>query len=78
MSKFRIIKRPSRLGTLYFAQTKLLGFFWVDMPWCSMGGYGEWPSGGESPSKQLHLVENYISMYKDGFGERTKVVREYD
>lgn len=84
MSKFRIIQRPScqgglRLGDLYVAQVKLLGFFWVDLPWASTGGYGDWQQGGESPSRQLHLVENYIGMYRDGFGERrTKVVREYD
>lgn len=78
MSKYRIIQRPSRLGAMYVAQVKLLGFFWVDLPWCSTGGYDKWPQGGESPSTQLHLVENYIFMYKDGFGAKNKVVKEFD
>ena len=78
MSKFRIIQRPNRLGTMYFAQVKLLGFFWVDLPWVSTGGYGEWSQGGESPSTQIHLVENYIEMYRDGFGDKNKVIKEFD
>lgn len=78
MSKYRIIQRSSRLGPIYFAQVKLLGFFWVDLPWCSTGGYGEWLQGGESPSRQLHLVENYIAMYRDGFGAKDKVVKEFN
>jgi len=78
MSKYRIIERPSCLGTRYFAQKKLLGLFWVDLPWISTGGYGEWPQGGESPSRQLNLVENYIEMHRGGFGGRSKVIKEFD
>ena len=79
MAKYRIVARRGRTVSLfYYAQKKWFGMFWVDLPWVSMGGYGMWPQGGETPSTQLHLVENYIEMYRDGFDAKDKVVREYD
>lgn len=78
MSKYRIVNRPGRTGSMYFAQKKWFGLFWVDLPWVSTGGYGEWQQGGESPSKQLHLVENYIGMYRDGFGDGDRVIKEFE
>jgi hypothetical protein len=78
MSRYRIVARRGRtVSVFYYAQVKLLGLFWVDLPWCSTGGYGDWQEGGESPSTQVHLVENYIEMYRDGFGDKTKVVKEF-
>ena len=74
MVKYRIVARDGR----YFAQRKYLRLFWLDLPWVSLGGYGQWEAGGENPSRQLHLVENYVGMYRDGFDRKTKVVREYD
>ena len=62
---------------MYFAQRKL-GWFWVDLPWCSVGGYGNWPNGGETPSRNLQLVESYIEMCREGFNSRTKVIKEFD
>ncbi len=79
MAKYRIVARRGRfVDPIYFAQKKWFGRFWVDLPWVSMGGYGEWPQGGETPSRQLHLVENYIGMYRDGFRDCNKVVKEFD
>lgn len=74
MSKYRIVQREGR----YYAQRRLLGGFWVDLPSASCGGFGDWPNGGESPSVNVQLVENYIGMYRARFGGRVKVVREYD
>jgi hypothetical protein len=78
MAKYRIVARRGRfVDEMYFAQMGLFGF-WVDLPFCSTGGYGNWPEGGETPSRQLHLVENYIGMCREGHNKREKVVREYD
>jgi hypothetical protein len=73
MAKYRIVARDGKC----FAQRKYLGFLWLDLPWVSLSGYGQWPAGGENPSRQLPLVENYVEMYRDGVS-KTKVVREYD
>jgi len=79
MSKYRIVSRHSRtLSKFYYAQRKWFGCLWVDLPWVSTGGYGQWPQGGENPSMQLHLVENYIGMYREGFDCRSKVIKEFD
>ena len=79
MSKYRIVARRGRtVSTFYYAQKKWFGFLWMDLPWVSIGGYGNWPQGGETPSTQLHLVENYIGMYRNGFGDGSKVIKEYD
>lgn len=78
MSKYRIVHRSGRIKAMYFAQKKWLGLVWGDLPWLSTGGYGKWPEGGENPSTQLHLVENYIEMYRDGFGEGDRVIKEFD
>lgn len=79
MSKFRIVARRGRtVSTFYYAQKKWFRLFWVDLPWLSVSGYGEWRNGGENPSINCDLVENYITMYRDGFGDRTKVIKEFD
>jgi hypothetical protein len=62
---------------MYFAQRKL-GWFWVDLPQVSIAGYGDYPQGGESPSRNLQLVESYIEMCREGFNSRTKVIKEFD
>jgi len=79
MANYRIVARNGRtVSTFYYAQMKLFGLFWVDLPWVSTGGYGEWHHGGENPSVHLHLVENYIGMYRDNFGNHNKVIKEFD
>ena len=79
MSKYRIVARRGRtISTFYYAQKKWFGLFWVDLPWISTGGYGDWPQGGETPSTQLHLVENYIGMYRDCHDHHNKVIKEFD
>ena len=79
MSKYRIVARRGRtVSTFYHAQRRWFGLFWVDLPWVSTSGYGEWPKGGENPSVNLQLVENYIGMYRDGFGDHNKVIKEYE
>ena len=73
MAKYRIVARDGKL----FAQRKYLHFLWLDLPWVSLSGYGQWPAGGENPSRQLPMVENYIEIYRDSV-HKTKVVKEFD
>ena len=79
MSKYRIVARRGRtVSTFYHAQRKWFGLFWVDLPWVSSSGYGKWEKGGENPSVNLQLVENYIEMYRDDFSDKNKVIKEFD
>ena len=79
MSKYRIVARRGRtVSTFYHAQKKWFGLFWVDLPWVSSSGYGKWEKGGENPSVNLQLVENYIEMYRDDFSDKNKVIKEFD
>lgn len=79
MSRYRIVaKRGRTVSTFYHAQKKWFGCFWVDLPWVSSSGYGEWRNGGENPSINFQLVENYIEMYRDDLDRTTKVIKEYD
>ena len=71
-------KRGRTVSTFYHAQKKWFGLFWVDLPWVSSSGYGKWEKGGENPSINLQLVENYIEMYRDDFGDKNKVIKEYE
>ena len=73
MAKYRIVARNGKL----FAQKKHLYFLWLDLPWVSLSGYGQWPAGGENPSRQLPMVENYIEIYRDSVN-KTKIVKEFD
>ena len=79
MSKYRIVARRGRtVSTFYHAQRKWFGLFWLDLPWVSSSGYGKWEKGGENPSVNLQVVENYIEMYRDDFGDKNKVIKEYE
>ena len=71
-------RRGRTVSTFYYAQKKWFGLFWVDLPWVSASGYGKWEKGGENPSSNLQLVENYIGMYRDDFGDKNKVIKEYE
>ena len=66
------------VSKFYYAQRKWFGLFWVDLPWVSSSGYGKWENGSENPSINLQLVENYIEMHRDDFGDKNKVIKEYD
>ena len=78
MTNYRIISKTQYGLTTYYAQKKLLGLFWINLPCVSISGVGKWENGGENPSCTLKLVENYIEMYISGyFSENKKVIKTY-
>ena len=78
--KYRIISKTQYgLMTTYYAQWKLFGLFWINLPYTSVGGIGKWEDGGENPSTIQKLVENYIEMHINGhFSETHKVIKTYE
>lgn len=77
--KYRIISKTQYGLTTYYAQRKLFGLFWINLPFTSVTGNVKWKDGSENPSSIQKLVENYIEMYINGyFSETHKVIKSYE
>jgi hypothetical protein len=61
MIKYRIVSREDAHGPKYFAQHKVLWFFWVDdYPISHPSVTNNFLDASETPSRNLKLVENYV------------------
>ena len=77
--KYRIISKTQYGLTTYYAQRKLFGLFWINLPFTSVSGIGKWEGGGENPSSVQKLVENYVEMLISGhLSEKQKVIKIYE
>jgi hypothetical protein len=62
MNKYRIVSREDAWGPKYFAQIKFLWFFWEDCRELKNPPFLSFKF--ENPSRDLQLVENYITFSK--------------
>lgn len=81
MTKYRIVSREDAHGPKYFAQHKVLWFFWEDCTKFKEGPTTFPPF--QNPSRNLSLVENYIKFLKlveeisNSSSKNQKVVKTY-